>query len=223
MNLVKKLLSTAAVAGALTLGAQRADAIYFYEDFSSGNHPAWYAIQADPVLSNPLAESFIQNEDGNDVFHLGQGDIPGRNPPMKGSGLLLNHAFSTGDTLEFDYNVFLSDSHQTLAILNDGSSYNDILLVNGVSNHHIKFEFQPNDLLLSIDGELSAVPLSSTDGSYSLYIGDRAPKGLHTDFDNLNLYGQASPPTTAVPDPGSTALGLGIAAALLSAGKRRFG
>ena len=170
-----------------------------YDDFSSGvlDIDKWEIRQ--DVEGQPFTEEYgIIEENGNFVFHTKQNTIGDRRVY-----LYPKHTFTTGDILEYDFNVVSKEGNYMQMNLLTGDQYIRVGImgyVNGVQGFdelgisHIKMEFQENNLHLERTSPSGIVlvdnlALTKNSGKYELYVGAGSGHNgkMHIDFDNFKL------------------------------------
>ena len=170
-----------------------------YADFSSGvlDSSKWEVRQ--DVEGQPLMDEYgVMEENGNYVFHTQQNEIGDRR-----TYLFPKHIFTTGDVLEYDFNVISKEGNYGQMVLLTGDQYIRVGIMgysSGVQGYdelgwsHVKIEFQKNNFHLTRTSPSGLVLvddlyLSNADGDYELYIGSFSGHNgrTHIDYDNFNL------------------------------------
>jgi hypothetical protein len=182
----------------LFIGAVSAYACYTYDDFSSGSlDTGKWEIRQD-VEGEPLMEEYgVLNESGF-VFHTQQNTIGDRRVY-----LFPKRTFTTGDILEYDFNVISKEGNYGQMVLLTGDQYIRMGIMgysSGVQGYdelglsHTKIEFQKNNLHLIRTAPSGLVliddlTLTNENGSYELYIGSFSGHNgrTHIDYDNFVL------------------------------------
>ncbi len=186
--------------GASNYTCRNGECIPYYDDFSSAvlNSNLW-EIRPD-VEGQPLTDEYdVRWENGSYVFHTQQNQIADRRTYLFP---IIN--FTTGDVLEYDFNVASKEGHYSQMILLTGDQYIRIGIMgynNGVQGYdelglsHVKVEFQENNLNLIRTAPSGLVltdnlALTNTNGNYELYIGTFTGHNgrAHIDYDNFLIY-----------------------------------
>jgi len=166
-----------------------------YDDFSSGvlNSSKWEIrqdVEGQPFTDEYWVDSGLQN------FHTQQNTIGDRRVY-----LAPKHNFTTGDILEYDFNVISKENSYMQMDLLIGDQYIRVGImgyIGGVQGYdelgisHIKIEFQENNFHLERTTPsnvtlIGNLPLTNANGSYELYIGSVFTNPSHIDFDNFKL------------------------------------
>jgi len=151
------------------------------------------------VEGQPLFDEYgVIEEGGNYVFHTQQNEIGDRRVY-----LIPNYTFTTGDIIEYDFNVISKEGHYGQMVLLTGDQYIRIGIMgynNGVQGYdelglsHVKIKFQENNLQLTRITPSGLVlvdnlPLSNANGNYALYIGSFSGHNgrTHIDYDNFYI------------------------------------
>ena len=199
-----------------------------YDDFSSGilNASKWEIRQ--DVEGQPLTDEYwVDNVSEN--FHIKQNAIGDRR-----TYLFPKQTFTTGDVLEYDFNVISREGNYMSMDLLTGDQYIRVGImgyIGGVQGYdelgksHIKIEFQENNFHLERTTPsnitlIDDLALANPNGNYELYIGAVSGHNgkTHIDFDNFYLNGG---PTPIVPEPVSSTLFLAGSGLLASRSLRK--
>lgn len=165
-----------------------------YDDFSSGilDIDKWEVRQ--DVEGQPLMDEYgVLNESGNFVFHTKQNTIADRRVY-----LVPKRKFTTGDVLEYDFNIISKEGNSGQMTLLTGNQYIRVGIMGDIhkelGNWHIKIEFQENNFYLERtkpSGEvlIDNLALTLADGVYELYVGTHTGHNgrAHIDFDNFKI------------------------------------
>lgn len=174
-----------------------------YDDFSSGvlDNSKWVIRQ--DVEGQPFTDIYnVDSELKN--FHMQQittGD--------KRTYLVPKHSFTTGDVLEYDFNVISKTGNYMQFDLLTGDQYIRLGIMGylgGVQGYdelgvsHVKIEFQENNLHLERTTPSGIVlvdnlALTKTNGNYELYLGTVFTNLAHIDFDNFKICSEQPEPT----------------------------
>lgn len=166
-----------------------------YDDFSSGTlDTSKWEIRQD-VEGQPFMDEY-QVDSGLEDFHTQQNTIGDRRVY-----LVPKHTFTTGDVIEYDFNVISKEGNYMQMDLLTGDQYIRLGIMgylSGVQGYdelgisHIKIEFQENNLHLIRTSPSGVVltdnlPLTKTNGNYELYIGSVSGHNgkAHIDYDNF--------------------------------------
>lgn len=176
-----------------------------YDDFSSGvlDTNKWEIRQ--DVEGQPLTDEYWVDS-GLENFHIQQNTIGDRR-----TYLFPKHTFTTGDILEYDFNVISKEGNYMQMDLLRGDQYIRVGImgyINGVQGYdelgtsHIKIEFQENNFHLERTSPsdvtlIDNLALTNANGSYELYIGAVSGHNgrMHMDFDNFELCTEEQEPT----------------------------
>jgi hypothetical protein len=168
-----------------------------YDDFSEGSLDAGkWEIRQD-VEGQPFMGEYGV-DDGLENFHTQQNTIGD-----KRVYLFPKRQFTTGDVLEYDFNLISKEGNHLQMVLLTGNQYIRIGIA-GYSNavqgsdelgmYHIKIEFEENNLHIerispSNVSLVDDLPLTNANGDYELYIGAVSGHNgrVHMDFDNFEL------------------------------------
>jgi len=170
-----------------------------YDDFSSGilNNEKWEIRQ--DVEGQPFTDEYgITNESEDFVFHIQQNEIGDRR-----TYLFPKQTFTTGDILEYDFNVLSKEGNSMQMDLLTGNQYIRVGIMgynNGVQGYdelgksHIKIIFQENNFHLERTSPsnitlIDNLALTNANGNYELYIGAFSGHNgkIHIDFDNFKI------------------------------------
>ncbi len=181
----------------LVLSTFFVSAIWIYDDFSSGvlDSLKWEIrqdVEGQLLMDESWVDVTLQN------FHTQQNEIGDRR-----TYLFSKHTFTTGDVLEYDFNVISKEGHYGQMILLTGDQYIRIGIMgysSGVQGYdelgvsHVKVEFQNNNLHLTRTSPSGLVlidnlHLNNANGNYELYIGSFSGHNgrTHIDYDNFVL------------------------------------
>ncbi len=174
-----------------------------YDNFSSGvlDTSKWEIRQdyeGQPFTDEYWVDSGLKN------FHTQQNTIED-----KRVYLVSKHNFTTGDVLEYDFNVISKEGNYMQMDLLTGDQYIRIGImgyIGGVQGYdelgisHIKIEFQENNLHLERTSPsnvtlIDNLPLTNANGSYELYIGSVFTNPAHIDYDNFKLCAEIPEPS----------------------------
>ena len=166
-----------------------------YDDFSFGSLDiSRWDIRQD-VEGQPLMEEYWIDPNLEN-FHTQQNAIGDRRVY-----LVPKHNFTTGDSLEYDFDVISKEGNYMQMNLLTGDQYIRVGImgfINGVQGYdesgvsHIKIEFQENNLHLERTSPSNVIlidnlPLTNANGTYELYIGSVFTNSGHIDYDNFKL------------------------------------
>lgn len=194
-----------------------------YDDFSSGTlDSSKWEIRQD-VENQPFMDDYgVRLESGNHVFHT-QNSSGGD----KRTYLFPTRTFTTGDTIEYDSILTSRDGTYAQMTLVTGSQYYRLGMRGQAAGFdefgiaHNKITFEEN--LLAIERTTPSgsilydnLPLSTSNGNYELYIGSFVNGTMHMDLDNFTI-------TSAVPEPSSTGVAMGLGALGTAFALRRKG
>ena len=174
-----------------------------YDDFSSGvlNTSKWEVrqdVEGQPFTDEYWVDSGLQN------FHTQQNTIGD-----KRVYLVPKRNFTTGNILEYDFNVISKEGNYMQMDLLTGNQYIRVGImgyIGGVQGYdelgisHIKIEFQENNLHLERTSPsnvnlIDNLALTNTNGNYELYIGSVFTNPSHIDYDNFKLCTEVPEPT----------------------------
>jgi len=176
-----------------------------YYDFSSGqlNESKWEIRQ--DVEGQPFTDEYWVDSDLEN-FHIQQNEIGDRR-----TYLFPKHSFTTGDVLEYDFNVISKEGNYMQMDLLTGDQYIRVGIMgynNGVQGYdelgisHIKIEFQENNFHLERTSPsgiflVDDLYLTNPNGNYELYIGAGSGHNgrMHMDFDNFELCTEIQEPS----------------------------
>ena len=168
-----------------------------YDDFSSGalNSEKWEVRQ--DVEGWPFTEEYWVDADLEN-YHTQQNTIGDRRVY-----LVPKHTFTTGNILEYDFNIVSHEGNYMQMDLLTGDQYIRVGImgyINGVQGYdelgvsHIKVEFQENNLHLERTTPsnvtlIDNLALSTSNRNYQFYIGSISGNNgrMHIDFDNFRL------------------------------------
>lgn len=170
---------------------------YLYDDFSSSSlDTTKWEIRQD-VEGQPFTEEYwLDTELGN--FHTQQNTIWDRR-----TYLFPKQSFTTGDVLEYDFEIISKEGNYIQMALLTGDQYKRVGIagyIDGVQGfdelgvYHVKLEFQENNLHIERTSPSSVnliddLPLINANGNYELYIGAVSGHNgrMHIDFDNFQI------------------------------------
>lgn len=176
-----------------------------YDDFSSGvlDTEKWEIrqdVEGQPLMDESLVDTDLEN------FHTQQNEIGDRR-----TYLFPKKTFTTGDILEYDFNVISKEGHYGQMVLLTEDQYIRVGIMgynNGVQGYdeigisHVKIEFQENNFHLERTSPsnvtlIDNLPLTNANGTYELYIGSFSGHNgkTHIDFDNFELCTEVSEPS----------------------------
>lgn len=176
-----------------------------YDDFSLGTlDTSKWEIRPD-VEGQPLTDEYWVDSDLKN-FHIQQNIIGDRR-----TYLFPKHSFTTGDILEYDFNIISREGNYMQMDLLTGDQYIRVGIMgysSGVQGYdelgisHVKIEFQENNFHLERTAPsglflIDDLPLVNANGNYELYIGAGSGHNgrMHIDFDNFELCSELSEPT----------------------------
>lgn len=168
-----------------------------YDNFSSGTlDTSKWEIRQD-VEGQPFIEEYwVDTNLGN--FHTQENTIGD-----KRVYLVPKHSFTTGDVLEYDFNVVSKEGNYMQMDLLTGNQYIRVGImgyISGVQGYdelgvsHIKIEFQENNFHLERTSPsnvtlIDNLALTGANGTYELYIGSVSGHNgrTHIDYDNFKF------------------------------------
>ena len=169
----------------------------FYDDFSAStlNSEKWDVksdVEGQPMMDVFGLDTSLQN------FHMQQNFIGDRR-----TYLVPKHSFTTGDVIEYDFNVISKEGNYMQMDLLTGDQYIRLGImgyVSGVQGYdefgtsHVRVEFQEGNLALRRESPSGLVlfdnlSLTNQNGDSTLYIGAGSGHNgkTHMDFDDFYL------------------------------------
>ena len=194
---MKNKLSLVLLAVLLISSVSAVQVCELYDDFSSGvlNTSKWEIRQ--DVEGQPLTDEYWVDNTLNN-FHIQQNIIGDRR-----TYLFPKHTFTTGDVLEYDFNVISKEGNYIQMDLLTGDQYIRVGIMgysSGVQGYdelgisHIKIEFQENNFHLERTSPsnitlIDDLALTNANGNYELYIGSVSGHNgrAHIDYDNFEI------------------------------------
>lgn len=200
---LRRIATTAGLVG-LALGVATNARAELFDDFNSGKlDTTKWGVRQD-VEGQPLMDEGVVTEE---TFHTQQNSIGDRRVY-----LFPKRQFTTGDTLEWDFDVRSRTGNYMVMALLTGGQYIRIGImgyIDGVQGFdelgagHARFEFQEGNLFIQRTAPSGLfltdnLHLSNPNGTYSLYVGSvSGHNGMaHIDYDNFYMNGIVPEPAT---------------------------